>query len=867
MNASCRKLRQRAAREGVEAIHASSAAAAHLADCDGCRRAVDALAAVDDALAALPPHDAPDAVVDSLLARVADAPANAADPVGDGTGKMVAFPTRKTWLRPALATAAVGLLALSMALFMRRAEQAEVTFSEAESGPAESGPAEIDSLEFPSSIPAEPVGGDRTRDVESADSGFTEALKKENARSGTHRDAGAFRGRGQRAPSRSESSAKAKPAPQAMVGDDVNGDEQELRARRQNREDAAAANVSENRAVDALEGELGALEASQVEDEITVTAESPLLDERKVAKGTTVSQIELEEIPTARDPWAIVTETPGVLSDRVNVGGNASGQNAPRTVEEFDFDPFAHIQTPAGSPADAARTFLESRDRVEGIAFQPATGYWSNTYVPGDPVIRLAMTRLEAAGTTPAARLATSVRAPAPLFDPPRKAAMALDLSSDRDGVEGPTRTLVQVGLRATDRDRGRRPALDVALVLDLVSEVDGETVARLRALLEASLAAAEPGDRFSVAFAGRDVEGIVPEAFRHGAVMVALDDALRAPTHTFGSPVASAVSRAVAALTARGEGALGASSIIVISARPAPETGLEGAAHAGALEGVGLSVVLLGDAVDRAAHSAVALAGQGSLRQLVEPSEAASLIARELAAASRIVARALRLNIRLAPDVELVDVIGAERLDARRTARAKAAEAAIDRQVADSLGIRADRGDDDAGIQILIPAFHAGDHHVILLDVVAPGPGRIADASLVYKDLVRARNGKTQARLKLRRIESRGPDAGVVAHRVRRNLLAQHVNQVFEAASADLASFELEAARSRLAGIENLIAGLRAASPVWRADADLGRDLETVRAYRALLPPDVETAVVSRVVDSLRVAAARMLHPSPDLP
>ncbi|MFW6012259.1 MAG: carboxypeptidase-like regulatory domain-containing protein, partial [bacterium] len=63
-----------------------------------------------------------------------------------------------------------------------------------------------------------------------------------------------------------------------------------------------------------------------VEEVITVTAESPLLDERKVAKGTTVSQIELEKIPTARDPWAIVTQTPGVLSDRINVGGNESGQ-------------------------------------------------------------------------------------------------------------------------------------------------------------------------------------------------------------------------------------------------------------------------------------------------------------------------------------------------------------------------------------------------------------------------------------------------------------------------------------------------------------------------------------------------------------
>jgi hypothetical protein len=65
-----------------------------------------------------------------------------------------------------------------------------------------------------------------------------------------------------------------------------------------------------------------------VEDVITVTAESPLLDERRISTGATVSQTELEKIPTARDPWAILQSTPGVLTDRINVGGNESGQQS-----------------------------------------------------------------------------------------------------------------------------------------------------------------------------------------------------------------------------------------------------------------------------------------------------------------------------------------------------------------------------------------------------------------------------------------------------------------------------------------------------------------------------------------------------------
>jgi hypothetical protein len=68
--------------------------------------------------------------------------------------------------------------------------------------------------------------------------------------------------------------------------------------------------------------------SAAVEDVITVTAESPLLDERRISTGATVSQTELEKIPTSRDPWSVLQSTPGVLTDRINVGGNESGQQS-----------------------------------------------------------------------------------------------------------------------------------------------------------------------------------------------------------------------------------------------------------------------------------------------------------------------------------------------------------------------------------------------------------------------------------------------------------------------------------------------------------------------------------------------------------
>ncbi|HEX3526416.1 MAG TPA: TonB-dependent receptor, partial [Thermoanaerobaculia bacterium] len=61
-----------------------------------------------------------------------------------------------------------------------------------------------------------------------------------------------------------------------------------------------------------------------VTESITVSAEAPLLDERRIATGTDVGRTELEKVPTARDPWSLLASVPGVLLDRINVGGNYS---------------------------------------------------------------------------------------------------------------------------------------------------------------------------------------------------------------------------------------------------------------------------------------------------------------------------------------------------------------------------------------------------------------------------------------------------------------------------------------------------------------------------------------------------------------
>ena len=68
------------------------------------------------------------------------------------------------------------------------------------------------------------------------------------------------------------------------------------------------------------------LELSSVQETVTVSGESPVVDTRSTQLGSSFNQKALQEIPTARDPWEIIQQTAGITMTTENVGGNGSGQ-------------------------------------------------------------------------------------------------------------------------------------------------------------------------------------------------------------------------------------------------------------------------------------------------------------------------------------------------------------------------------------------------------------------------------------------------------------------------------------------------------------------------------------------------------------
>src|SRR5581483_9890268 len=70
------------------------------------------------------------------------------------------------------------------------------------------------------------------------------------------------------------------------------------------------------------------LGVSSVQETVTVTGQSPIVDTKETGTKQTFTNELLQSIPSARDPWVILQQTAGISMDRENIGGNMSGQQS-----------------------------------------------------------------------------------------------------------------------------------------------------------------------------------------------------------------------------------------------------------------------------------------------------------------------------------------------------------------------------------------------------------------------------------------------------------------------------------------------------------------------------------------------------------
>jgi hypothetical protein len=128
-------------------------------------------------------------------------------------------------------------------------------------------------------------------------------------------------------------------------------------------------------------------------ERVDVLQETPVIETKRQTVSTNVNLDELQNIPSARDPWVVLQTVPGIIVDRVNVGGAESGQQSNYQAKGasddqntwnmdgiaitdmgslgssptyYDFDMFQEMQVTTGGECDtgrAAQLRAEERDQ------------------------------------------------------------------------------------------------------------------------------------------------------------------------------------------------------------------------------------------------------------------------------------------------------------------------------------------------------------------------------------------------------------------------------------------------------------------------------------------------------------------------
>jgi len=373
----------------------------------------------------------------------------------------------------------------------------------------------------------------------------------------------------------------------------------------------------------------------------------------------------------------------------------------------------------------------------KGISLESPV-YFKNTYVGGNARLKYYSTFLSQNRTYSShiERLTSlSTLHPQP-YDPPEKGAMALYAHLDQTHLKEPGRIFLQIGLKGTDQFTWRRPPVTI-VILDLLS---GARKEEGDLYLETLLSRLDYYDHISLIRKNRYVALTSPEVFIHETPSI--DDAqLSTNSHLW--------EKVRAAFSSSDQFEIIQNKRLIVLTDNIIDRQYEDQIHNLLMQEVNTSIVSwslehLSTQVD------AAQSGDGNLYYVENRDEIEQLATEELRSLEKVVARALRLSIQLAPGVRLIQVIGSTPLSWYDKERVKEAEKAVDRRIARTLGIESDRGDDDPGLQTVIPYFFGGDEHIIIVELEVDKPGPIADVKLRFKDMVDMKNATLRAAVAL---------------------------------------------------------------------------------------------------------------------
>lgn len=439
-------------------------------------------------------------------------------------------------------------------------------------------------------------------------------------------------------------------------------------------------------------------------------------------------------------------------------------------------------------------------------------------------------------------------------FPIPTDRALAVTADTERARIitEG-DKTFLQVGIQAMKGEAPKRPPLNVSVVIDHSGSMASENK-----MEDAKTAARElvnrlrPDDTVSLVIFDDQAKVLAPAS--RAADKTALLKKISTIQPGGGTNIYDGLKLgfAEAEKNARREGGV---SLVILVSDGQVSSGVQDPVAFRKLvaqnaEKLDIQTTSVGVGVEYNEELMLSLAqeGKGNYHFLKNGADAKLVFAHELDDLSQIVAKAVKVRVVLAEGVGLVRVLGTRTLSADETKQVKADEKAIDKKVYNELGITADRQNqpEEPGIKMLIPNFHRGDSHVILMEVNLPkgfGSRKVADVFLKYKDLARPANRQETASANIEYTQDQSLATTSVKKPVKKNVLGFQTGEALMKASDLIASGQFAEA---LRVIDERMVVLGVAAKTW-SDPDLDRDGKLLSSYKTVIAQAAQNPAIAQ--------------------
>ena len=421
-------------------------------------------------------------------------------------------------------------------------------------------------------------------------------------------------------------------------------------------------------------------------------------------------------------------------------------------------------------------------------------------------------------------------------FSIPTKTALSLAAATERSKIMTKGgKTYLQVGIQAIDREAPKRAKLNLCLVIDRSGSMSGEKMQYARSAAVEAVGHLAKTDIISVVAYDDRPEVLV-------AARKASDkEAIRAKIESLNDRGSTDIHSALEAGYAEVKKNLDPKAIneVILLSDGEVTAGIADISAFSRLtsdmfdKGIQTTAIGMGLDYDEELMMTVARQGKGNYHFVREAAAITDIVDQELEDLTHVVASALRLRIELAEGVEAVRVLGSAELAEDQVASVKRTEEIQDERVRRELGITSDRQDieDEPGIKTIIPQFHIGDSHVVLIEVSIPagkGKRKIADVHLKYKDLVFVKNQETKVPVSIDYTTSDDAMVASISRPVKKNVLGFQTGEALQRAAVLIGrNRPADAAKA----IDEQMVLLGVAAREWK-DRDLDKDHDLLAAY-----------------------------------